>query len=49
MQNCGITLIDVDIRFCLYTSFRIKFPYKNVFEMLDLNDINKDGGPGFEQ
>ena len=33
----------------LYTSFRIKFLHKNGFEMLDLNDVNKDGGPEFEQ
>jgi hypothetical protein len=33
----------------LYTSFRITFPYKNVFEMLDLKDVNKDGCPAFEQ
>ena len=25
----------------LYTSFRIKFPYRNAFEMLDLNDAIK--------
>ena len=25
----------------LYTSFRIKFPYRNAFEMLDLNDVTK--------
>jgi hypothetical protein len=28
------------------TSFRIKIHFQ---EMLDLNNVNKDGGPGFEQ
>ena len=35
--------------FLYYCSFRIKFSYKNAFEMLDLNDVNKDGGLGLRQ